>query len=84
MESARALLDLTLRMHDGKPVIATAAFVLGAKDDRIATPRDVQATATMYGVKATIVPGLAHMMMLERDWKTVGQPILDWLGTLRS
>jgi hypothetical protein len=71
-------------MHDGRPVIATSAFVLGASDDRIATPRDVRATATMYGVKATIVPGLAHMMMLERGWKTVGQPLLDWLASLRN
>ena len=84
MESARALMDLTLRLHDGKPVAATSVFVLGAKDDRISTPRDVKATATMYGVDATIIPGLAHMMMLEREWKTAGQPLLDWLATLRS
>ncbi len=84
MESARALMDLTLRLHDGKPVAATSVFVLGAKDDRISTPRDVKATATMYGVDATIIPGLAHMMMLEREWKTAGQPLLDWLATLKS
>jgi non-heme chloroperoxidase len=82
MESARALMDLTLRLHDGAPVSASSVFVLGATDDRIATPRDVQATATMYGATATIVPGLAHMMMLERQWKTAGQPLLDWLVTL--
>src|SRR5437899_2097059 len=35
-ESARALLDLTLRMHDGKPVVATSTLVLGASADRIA------------------------------------------------
>ena len=84
IESARALMDLTLRLHDGKPVANTSVFVLGATDDRIATPRDVRATATMYGVKATIIPGLAHMMMLEREWKAAGQPLLDWLGTLKG
>jgi hypothetical protein len=25
------------------------------------------------------VPGLAHMMMLERGWQTVAQPLLTWL-----
>jgi non-heme chloroperoxidase len=84
IESARALMDLTLRLHDGRPVAATSVFVLGASEDRIATPRDVRATATMYGVKATIIPGLAHMMMLEREWKSAGQPLLDWLGTLKG
>ena len=82
IESARALMDLTLRLHDGRPVAATSVFVLGASEDRISTPRDVRATATMYGVNATIIPGLAHMMMLEREWKSAGQPLLDWLGTL--
>ena len=84
IESARALMDLTLRLHDGRPVGATSVFVLGASEDRISTPRDVRATATMYGVKATIIPGLAHMMMLEREWKSAGQPLLDWLGTLKG
>jgi non-heme chloroperoxidase len=60
IESARALMDLTLRLHDGRPVAATSVFVLGASEDRISTPRDVHATATMYGVDATIIPGLAH------------------------
>jgi len=84
IESARALMDLTLRLHDGRPVAATSVFVLGASEDRISTPRDVRATATMYGVNATIIPGLAHMMMLEREWKSAGQPLLDWLGTLKG
>jgi non-heme chloroperoxidase len=84
IESARALMDLTLRLHDGRPVAATSVFVLGASEDRISTPRDVRATATMYGVDATIIPGLAHMMMLEREWKSAGQPLLDWLGTLKG
>ena len=53
--------------------------VLGANDDRIATPSDVNATALVYGVTPTIVPGLAHMMMLENDWQTVAEPLLDWL-----
>jgi hypothetical protein len=25
------------------------------------------------------VPGLAHMMMLERAWESVARPLLEWL-----
>jgi pimeloyl-ACP methyl ester carboxylesterase len=81
-ESARALLDLTLRLQDAKPVAGLRPFVLGASEDRIATPPDVKATATMYRVAPTIVPGLAHMMMLDRGWKSAAQPIDDWLSTI--
>jgi pimeloyl-ACP methyl ester carboxylesterase len=79
VESPRALMDLTLRLHDGKPVAPTRLFVLGASDDRISTPGDVNATASLYGVPAMIVPGLAHMMMLERAWEAAAQPLLEWL-----
>jgi len=83
MESARALLDMTLRLQEGKPVAGARPLVLGVGDDRIATPRDVKATATVYGVPAVIVPGLAHMMMLDDDWLSTAQPVLDWLGSLK-
>ena len=79
VESPRALMDLMLRLHDGKPVAPAKLFVLGARDDRISTPGDVKATASLYGLQATIVPGLAHMLMLEREWETAAQPLLDWL-----
>lgn len=78
-ESPRAILDLTLRLHDGKPVAPVRLLVLGASGDRISTPGDVNATATLYGVEAMIVPGLAHMLMLEREWETAARPVLNWL-----
>src|SRR5215470_12250989 len=79
VESPRALLDLTLRLHDGKPVAPEPLLVLGASGDRISTPGDVKATASLYRTEAVIVPGLAHMMMLERGWQTVTEPLLEWL-----
>jgi len=84
LESARALLDMTLRLQEGKPVAGAHPLVIGVRDDRIATPRDVRATASVYGVQATIVPGLAHMMMLDDDWIQVAQPLLDWLTALKA
>ncbi|HXX86031.1 MAG TPA: alpha/beta fold hydrolase [Casimicrobiaceae bacterium] len=79
VESPRALLDLTLRLHDGRPVATEPLLVVGASADRISTPGDVRATASLYRVEALIVPGLAHMMMLERSWQMVAQPLLEWL-----
>jgi non-heme chloroperoxidase len=39
------------------------------------------ATAELYETEAIIVPGLAHMMMLERGWQAVAEPLLSgWSG----
>ena len=79
-ESSRAILDLSLRLHWLKPERRGAKLmVLGAAGDRISTPDDVKATARHHDVAATIVPGLAHMLMLERDWERVATPIAKWL-----
>ncbi len=82
-ESPRALLDLSLRLHwamperDGRPL-----FVLGAQGDRICTVEDVRATAAHYRVPATIVPGLAHMLMLEPGWQSAATAIEEWIAAL--
>jgi alpha-beta hydrolase superfamily lysophospholipase len=84
-ESSRAILDLSLRLHWLKPERRGAQLlVLGAEGDRIATADDVRATARHHGVAATILPGLAHMMMLERGWERVAQAIARWLESLRE
>jgi len=79
VESPRAILDLALPLVRGRGQASTQPWVLGAAGDRIATPDDVKATALFYDTTATIVPGLAHMMMLERGWESVAQPLLEWL-----
>lgn len=83
VESPRVLLDLSLRLHWQLPERGgVPLFVLGADGDRIATADDVRATARHHGVDATIVPGLAHMLMLERRWETPARELLRWLATL--
>lgn len=81
-ESPRALFDLSLRVPFGTPPFGTPMFVLGAAGDRICQPVDVRATATLHGVEATIVPGLAHMMMLEPDWEAAAKPLAAWIDGL--
>ncbi|HTS24161.1 MAG TPA: alpha/beta fold hydrolase [Casimicrobiaceae bacterium] len=79
VESPRAILDLTLPWHKLRPSASLRPFVLGVTGDRVATPADVNATASFYGTDATIVPGLAHMLMLERAWESAAKPLLEWL-----
>jgi pimeloyl-ACP methyl ester carboxylesterase len=82
-ESPRALFDLSLRLHWALPrEPAPPVFVLGAEGDRICLPDDVRATARHHGVDAVIVPGLAHMLMLEPDFERGLKPLLAWLGAL--
>lgn len=82
-ESPRALLDLSLRLHwalpkrDHRPLA-----VFGAQGDIICTPSDVRATAQHHGVEATILPGLAHLLMLEPGWESVAKALERWIRTL--
>jgi pimeloyl-ACP methyl ester carboxylesterase len=83
-ESPRALFDLSLRLHWALPKRATSpVFVLGATGDRISTPDDTRATAAHHGVPATILPGMAHMLMLEPEWEDAARALAGWLAELR-
>lgn len=83
LESPRALLDLSLRLHWQLPERGgIPLLVLGAGGDRICTPDEVHATARHHGVAGTILPDLAHMLMLDRDWGIPAKELLRWLGTL--
>jgi pimeloyl-ACP methyl ester carboxylesterase len=81
-ESPRALFDLSMRVPFRTPPFGTPMFVLGAAGDRIVRPDDARATATQHGVEAVIVPGLAHMMMLEPGWETPAKALADWIDSL--
>lgn len=83
VESPRALIDLSLRLHWLLPERGMIPiFVLGAEGDRICPPRDVAATSRHHGVEAEILPGLSHMLMLDRGWRTPASRLLHWLATL--
>jgi non-heme chloroperoxidase len=55
-------------------------LVLGAHDDKVCTPGDAHATAHHHGVTATILPGMAHMLMLEPEWETAAEALAEWLA----
>lgn len=84
-ESPRAILDLSMRLHWLKPERNDAQLmVLGAEGDRICTPNDARATARHHGVEAVILPGMAHMLMLEPEWEGAARAIAGWLETLED
>jgi pimeloyl-ACP methyl ester carboxylesterase len=83
-ESPRVLLDLSLRLHWALPDRPTApVFVMGATEDHIAVPDDTRATAAHHHVEALILPGGAHMLMLEPEWKLAAEALAAWLDDLR-
>jgi pimeloyl-ACP methyl ester carboxylesterase len=85
IESPRALFDLSLRLHMALPQRAAASpvLVLGAEGDRICTPGDARATGQHHGVEARLLPGMAHMMMLEPEWEMVAQALAVWVADLK-
>lgn len=79
-ESNRALAELMWPQHVwitssvGRPV-----RVLGAGNDALLSPAGVYEAAAFYGVAPTIVPGMAHAMMLEPGWLEPAERIARWL-----
>ena len=77
-ESYRAFLDMMTRLPRPKRV-RVPVRVLGAAEDAIFHPAEVQRTARAYGTQATIYPRMGHNMMLEPGWEQVAGDILAWL-----
>jgi alpha-beta hydrolase superfamily lysophospholipase len=42
----------------------------------------VRATARHHNVEATILPGLAHLLMLEPAWESAAKALEGWLKGL--
>ena len=44
------------------------------------TPAELRMTARAYHTQAKLYPGMAHDMMLEKDWQQVADRVIEWLG----
>jgi non-heme chloroperoxidase len=79
-ESRRALMDMTLW---GLPQLWRMArvesLVLGAEHDALIAPSLAQSAAAMLGAEYRLLEGLGHAVMLETEWRSGAQAILDWL-----
>lgn len=79
-ESYRAFVDMMfLSLPRPKKINPAPLLVLGAKDDFMVTTSEVKATAQAYGTQA-VFSGVGHTMILEKDWQSVADRILEWLN----
>jgi non-heme chloroperoxidase len=74
------LLGFNLPWREQKQTLP--ALVLGAEKDAFISQLALQQTARAFGVDHEVFPGMAHGMMLDRDWQLVAERISDWLGDL--
>ena len=81
-ESLRAATEIIYSKMQSE-LITTPLLVLGAADDFLVTPEDLEITAQVYNTRAEIFPDMAHDMMLENGWQAVADRIIEWLKELR-
>ena len=81
-ESYLAFLDMMLFKLPKPEKVSTALLILGAADDAIFLPDEMEATAAAYNQKPEIFKGMAHDMMLENKWQMVADRIMEWLAEL--
>jgi pimeloyl-ACP methyl ester carboxylesterase len=78
-ESYLAFLDMLVFNLPRPEKVRLRPLVLGAANDTIFHPDEVEATAGAYSTQAEIFPDMAHDMMLEAGWQSVADRILQWL-----
>ena len=80
-ESQRAIFDLSWpqQFFIGR-ARTVPVLVIGGESDAFFTNSMIEATALVYGVTAEIFPDIAHAMMLERNWQSVADHIIEWLS----
>ena len=78
-ESYLAFLDMMLFKFPNPEKISTDLIILGAEDDVIFCPDEIEATARAHDKKPEIFNQMAHDMMLEKGWQAVADRIIAWL-----
>ncbi len=78
-ESQRALFELSTIFAYPPSGSSLPVAVIGAEEDGLFTPQAVRWTAIRHGVKASILPGLGHTMMLDCRWSVAARHIARWL-----
>lgn len=61
----------------GSPV-----YVSSGSNDAFIPVKEVERTAAYYNTRAEILPGLAHCLMLEKEWERAAKPLLAWMQRL--
>ena len=77
-ESYRANLEMSYNLPKPQPV-KTPLLVVGAENDALIAPKKIEKTARLFNADCKIFPDMAHDLMLERDWQTVADFMIEWL-----
>lgn len=54
-------------------------MVMGAENDSFVPPTDIAMTAAYYGARSTVIPDMAHAIMLEPRWEQAADALTTWL-----
>lgn len=79
-ESAKARDDIQA-MNTAPGPVPIPLLVLGSKADSIFSEVPVRRTAAHYGVEAVLLDEGCHDLMLDPDWQTSADAVLQWLET---
>ena len=83
-ESQRALTDLAWPQHLWmRQSVGLPTLVLGAARDAFFNTAMVEEAARFHAVSPTMIPDMAHTMMLEPEWLGVARSIYTWLEAQR-
>lgn len=77
-ESYRANLEMIYNLPDPRK-LKTPLLVIGAENDALIAPRKIEKTARAFDADCKIFPDAAHDLMLESDWQTVADFMIQWL-----
>jgi pimeloyl-ACP methyl ester carboxylesterase len=80
-ESYLAFLDMLAFDLPRPSKVNSPVMVLGATEDAIFPPKQVEATAAAYGTKADFVEA-GHNVMMEAAWQEAAGKINSWIKTL--
>ncbi|WP_179958182.1 alpha/beta hydrolase [Chitinimonas arctica] len=82
-ESDRALIDMSLLQFDQRPPLGQPpALVLGCEDDKLMPSHLSHSAARALGVRAQMLGGVGHLLMLDAGWQIAADALALWLASL--
>lgn len=81
-ESYRAALEMIYNLPRPERIKTKNMLVVGAENDAILAPKKIEKTAKTFNADLKIFPGMAHDLMLERDWESVAAYMADWIEAI--
>ncbi len=78
-ESFRSWMEMLGRPPDATRIRGTPMLILAAANDRLIPEAALRDTAEDYGAELTLLPDMAHDLMLEDNWGQAAEAMRDWL-----